>query len=439
MSHRYSREDKKKWISTRDQLSRKPPAQIPEIDTTVLIDENKFTLIGRVTNPAVQNTKALVEFFLQHGNVSGRLTGRDMGPLLFQFRFDNERDLLTILNKAPFHFKRWMIIVQRWEPVISDKFPALLPFWIQINGVPLHYWDDTALRAIGNEIGTVEACIPTQARVRVSINGLNPLEMFRDFTLPSGETIEVEFTYENLQKHCFRCYSLGHEKDACPLVEDSRERDRSPHRLSTSQKNTMASLDENRRKYEERRNGKSNQNRQMRESSSTFSKRNYYEDRRTDSRHNSRRNQSYEPFTSEYRRGREDYILGRSFSRESGARAEINPRNSVFPSKTAEAHDRVRANSNRRLEERRAPSHDSVLQAPTLPAPIPHSTDLRRALSRRDEGEVSAEQVSSGRRPIKERLMLADNPHSTDLRRSLTAEDFGRIPEDFGRLPEDFP
>ncbi|KAF3498344.1 hypothetical protein DY000_02051807 [Brassica cretica] len=158
----------------------------------------------------------------------------------------------------------------------------------------------------------------------------------------------------------------------------------------------------------------------MRESLSTFSKRNYYEDRRTDSRHNSRRNQSYEPFTSEYRRGREDYILGRSFSRESGARAEINPRNSVFPSKTAEAHDRVRANSNRRLEERRAPSHDSVLQAPTLPAPIPHSTDLRRALSRRDEGEVSAEQLEirggesgglslADRPPVKQRLSLPSN------------------------------
>ena len=191
MSHRYSREEKRKWVSTSTQINRKPPVPIPDSNTAALIEENKFTLIGRVTNPAVQNTKALVEFFLQHLNVSGRLTGRDMGPLLFQFRFDNERDLLTILNKAPFHFKRWMIIVQRWEPVISDKFPALLPFWIQINGVPLHYWDDTALRAIGNEIGTVEACIPTQARVRVSINGLNPLEMFRDFTLPSGETIEV--------------------------------------------------------------------------------------------------------------------------------------------------------------------------------------------------------------------------------------------------------
>ena len=130
MSHRYSREEKKKWIPARSQTNRKPPVKIPEIDTAALIEENKFTLIGRVTNPATQNTKALVDFFLQHWNVSGRFTGRDLGPLLFQFRFENERDLLTILNKAPFHFKRWMIIVQRWEPVVSEKFPSLLPFWI---------------------------------------------------------------------------------------------------------------------------------------------------------------------------------------------------------------------------------------------------------------------------------------------------------------------
>ena len=222
MNRRYSREDKKKWISSTNQPKRKPPVQIPASDTTALTEENKFTLIGRVTNPAVQNTKALVEFFLQHWNVAGRFTGRALGPLLFQFRFENERDLLTILNKAPFHFKRWMLLIQRWEPVVSDKFPAQLPFWIQIHGVPLHYWSDEAIRAIGKELGKVEDCAPTQARVRVLINGLEPLEMTRDISLPSGEIIPVEFDYEKLEKHCFKCFSLSHEKGDCPLAEDVR-------------------------------------------------------------------------------------------------------------------------------------------------------------------------------------------------------------------------
>ncbi|KAH0938155.1 hypothetical protein HID58_005616 [Brassica napus] len=60
-----------------------------------------------------------------------------------------------------------------------------------------------------------------------------------------------------------------------------------------------------------------------------------------------------------------------------------------------------------------------------LQDPTPHSTDLRRALSRREDGEASGDQVSSGRRPIKERLRLPEIPHSTDLRRSLSLRDDG--------------
>ncbi|KAL0867190.1 hypothetical protein Bca101_046308 [Brassica carinata] len=442
MSHRYSREEKKKWISSQPQTqtNRKPPVQIPEIDTTALIEENKFTLIGRVTNPAVQNTKALVEFFLQHWNVSGRITGRDLGPLLFQFRFENEKDLLTILNKAPFHFKRWMILVQRWEPVVSDKFPAFLPFWIQINGLPLHYWSDEAIRAIGKELGKVEDCIPTQARVRVLINGLNPLEMTRDIILPSGEITEVEFNYDNLQKHCFRCHSLSHEKDDCPIRENSRERDRSPSRIGISQRNTMARLDENRRKYEERRREKSHHAQQKREAPLPYARRNNYEDHRTDERYNSR-HQTYAPVTSEYRRGREDYIQEQSLSRESGARAgsRSNLHGSGIQSKATESQVRGREGRTQRSEDRRTPSHDSVskLQSPNRAVPIPHSTDLRRVLSRRDEEEDTGEQVSSGRRPIKERILLPGIPSSTDLRRSLSLRD--ERDETVGQLPADKP
>ncbi|KAG5402641.1 hypothetical protein IGI04_008760, partial [Brassica rapa subsp. trilocularis] len=311
MSHRYSREEKKKWIPTRSQTIRKPPVQIPEIDTAALIEENKFTLIGRVTNPATQNTKAL---------------------------------------------------------------------------------------------------------------------MTRDISLPSGEIIEVEFSYDNLQKHCFRCHSLSHEKDDCPTSENSRERDRSPNRIGISQRNTMARLDDNRRRYEERKRFKGHQVQHKREAPPSYTRRDYYEDRTTDSRYNSRQHQSYAPVTSEYRRGREDYNPGRSFSRESGARVGVknNLHISDSPSKMTE-HDRDRDGVGQITEKRRAPSHDSAskIQSPALQDPTPHSTDLRRALSRREDGEASGDQVSSGCRPIKERLRLPEIPHSTDLRRSLSLRDDG--------------
>lgn len=119
--------------------------KIPEVNSSSLIEENKFTLIGRVTNPAAQNTIALVDFFLQHWHVVGTITGRDLGLNLFQFKFESEQDLQAILSKAPFHFKRWMMILQRWEPIVSDYFPALISFWIRIHDILLHYWTDQAL------------------------------------------------------------------------------------------------------------------------------------------------------------------------------------------------------------------------------------------------------------------------------------------------------
>ncbi|KAF2552607.1 hypothetical protein F2Q68_00038020 [Brassica cretica] len=105
MSHRLSRAEKGKWKPDPPRQNRRPPVKIPEVNSSSLIEENKFTLIGRVTNPAVQNTRALVDFFLQHWQVVGTITGRDLGPNSFQFKFESEHDMQTILSKAPFHFK----------------------------------------------------------------------------------------------------------------------------------------------------------------------------------------------------------------------------------------------------------------------------------------------------------------------------------------------
>lgn len=117
-----------------------------------------------------------------------------------------------ILKEGPYHFKRWMMILQKWEPVISDNFLASIPFWITVHGIPLHYWTEDTLRAIGKELGPVEDFDVDQARVRVAINGLKPLEINL-----AGERKQVELEYENLQKHCFHCLSLSHEGDDCPF------------------------------------------------------------------------------------------------------------------------------------------------------------------------------------------------------------------------------
>lgn len=187
MAHRLSRGEKEKWIQDQQKQVKRPPVIIPASNNNALIEKHELTLIGRVTNSAIQKTKALVDFFLNHWHVAGQITGKALGPYLFQFKFETERDLQLILSKGPYHFKRWMLILQRWEPIVSDNFPALIPFWISVHGIPLHYWTEDALKAIGKELGPVENWDVDRGRVWVSINGLKPLEMKLDISLPSGE------------------------------------------------------------------------------------------------------------------------------------------------------------------------------------------------------------------------------------------------------------
>lgn len=139
MTYRLSRSDKEKWTADSRRPQKRRPVKIPAINNNTLIEEHRFTLIGRVTNPSIQKTRALVDFFLQHWRVTGTISDRDLGPHLFQFKFDSEQDIQSILAGAPYHFKRWMIILHRWESIVSDYFPALIPFWITIHGIPLHY------------------------------------------------------------------------------------------------------------------------------------------------------------------------------------------------------------------------------------------------------------------------------------------------------------
>ncbi|CAF2293219.1 unnamed protein product [Brassica napus] len=59
MTQRLSRSDKGKWVSNPNKQPRRPPILIPEPENNSLVEANKFTLIGRVTNPHIQKPRAL--------------------------------------------------------------------------------------------------------------------------------------------------------------------------------------------------------------------------------------------------------------------------------------------------------------------------------------------------------------------------------------------
>ena len=231
--------------------SLRTPIQIPPSNNEELIEDNKLTLLGRVTNPTVQKTQWVLDWLIQYWNLETAVTGRTLGHDLFQVKFETEEALQSVMRRAPFHYKRWMIILQKWEPVISTVFPKRTPFWIKVHGLPLHYWTLESLHAIAKGLGPrLDDDVP-QGKIRIDVDCLSNLEMQLPIELPSGDVLTVDLEYEKLEKYCFYCYSLFHEEETCPSKPASQRN--TAHVTGISQQNTLRSLEEHRRRHDQRR------------------------------------------------------------------------------------------------------------------------------------------------------------------------------------------
>ncbi|RID56764.1 hypothetical protein BRARA_F00189, partial [Brassica rapa] len=201
--------------------SQQPPratrVMAPLPDNSELLRKHSLTLIGRVTNKSVQKVWSLIPFFTEHWKKEFKPVGADLGNGLFQFQFERETDLLAVLDQRPYHYARWMVILQRWEPTVSPSFPSLIPFWIKVQGLPVHLWTEATIKVIGENIGLYEKAEITSltARMKVHIDGLLPLITTSVVEFPNGDEVTTTLMYERLDKHCTKCLRLDHELKEC--------------------------------------------------------------------------------------------------------------------------------------------------------------------------------------------------------------------------------
>lgn len=209
------------------------------LDTSRLIRENALTLIGRVTNRREQNMASLLPYLTRKWNLVGKIHGSDLGNDCFQFRFQEEEEMRTVLENRPYQFNRWMVILQQWEPVISPTFPSQIPFWISLKGIPLRFLDDKILRDIGQEFGHLESYILTKttARVRVMMDGLKPLPQDTILEFSAGEECVITLEYEKLENFCTYCLKLSHLAHDCPSKQTSESQE--PRKRDTSFNSVM--------------------------------------------------------------------------------------------------------------------------------------------------------------------------------------------------------
>ncbi|KAL0692427.1 hypothetical protein Bca4012_059607 [Brassica carinata] len=218
MSRRFSAMEKGKSTATEKlEPPRTARVKIQEPDNADLLRKHALTLIGKVTNPSAQKVGSLIPYFTDTWITERPPVGADLGNGMFKFRFELESDLLSVLDKRPYHFARWMVILERWEPTLSPSFPSLIPFWIKVQGIPAHLWTEETLKIIGDDIGFYEASEITDqaAKMRVHVNGRLPLIKSSTIEFPSGDEVVASLVYEKLERHCSMCFKLDHELRDC--------------------------------------------------------------------------------------------------------------------------------------------------------------------------------------------------------------------------------
>lgn len=207
------------------------PFVMPELPGFSSAEENKLSLIGRLLNPQCQKMSSLIMKMPRVWQKEGRVRGIALSQERFQFIFQNEFDLLDVLERGVHTFNEWVIVVERWVENPPEDYLQFIPIWVQISNIPVNCYTTGALTALGDLVGktVVVAFDPTKPvtqdfiRVQVKFNVANPLKRSRVISLKGGVSATILFHYEKIQKRCFTCQRLNHEKDFCPIEIRQRQ------------------------------------------------------------------------------------------------------------------------------------------------------------------------------------------------------------------------
>ncbi|KAG7533614.1 Zinc knuckle CX2CX4HX4C [Arabidopsis thaliana x Arabidopsis arenosa] len=202
------------------------PFDMPDLPEFLSCERNKFSLIGRVLNPDCQPMKHLIRNMPRKWQKEGRVKGVALTSEKFQFIFDSKHDLEDVLAKGVHTFNEWTIVVDRWYENPPDDYLRFMFLWVQIWNIPVNYYTVKAITALGDLIGEVKEVVfdpdlpqvQEFVRVKVLFDVSRPLRRSKVIKLKNGETATVNFHYERVQKRCYECQRLTHEKEVCPIL-----------------------------------------------------------------------------------------------------------------------------------------------------------------------------------------------------------------------------
>lgn len=207
------------------------PFVMPDLPQFRSCERNARSLIGRILNPDCQKMASLIHDMPRKWQKQGRVRGVALSKERFQFIFDHEHDLLDVLDKGVHTFNDWTLAIDRWVEFPPEDYLQFINIWVQIRNIPVNHYTAEAITALGEILGEVKVVafdpdrpqVQDYVRVQVRFNVSRPLRKSKVIDLKEGGSTVIYFNYERVQKRCYECQRLNHEKDRCPLLIKKRK------------------------------------------------------------------------------------------------------------------------------------------------------------------------------------------------------------------------
>ncbi|VFQ96661.1 unnamed protein product [Cuscuta campestris] len=142
----------------------------------------------------------------------------DESHILINFEYEN--DFLRCLLRKYWKINGFILKVFRWTHDFDPNIDSpLIPVWISLEGLPIHFFDSLALYSIANLIGkplktdaaTANLSRPSIARICVEVDTSE--ELPHGVWIHLGQlTFHQPIHYEDHPGYCPSCKSFGHKK-----------------------------------------------------------------------------------------------------------------------------------------------------------------------------------------------------------------------------------
>ncbi|XP_050207776.1 uncharacterized protein LOC126657171 [Mercurialis annua] len=195
-------------------------------------DTADLSLIGKLLTKKPYNLSHMKNALASAWRLARGFEMRDIGDNLFVCEFYSKLDRNRIVDEAPWHFDKQLIL---FEPLNGNMQPNNMmlvscPVWVRIYDLPLNCRGKGAISKIGAKFGQVIDWKAEEGsrwgrygRVKVILDISKPLVRGTKIANSLGELSWVYFKYERIQNYCYWCGMLDHMMVDCEVKPENTE------------------------------------------------------------------------------------------------------------------------------------------------------------------------------------------------------------------------